>query len=123
MKWTENGPDLIHISKFDEIPDGTKLISIMGKHAIKGQDKIDMDTRFGFLAWSIYRDEDHMSRDPKRIAEVLAELGTYWMNNPDLRLYQIMGNMLGKHFEGIEDGYYIEDDRVLEALRKDNGRD
>ena len=63
-------------------------------------------------------------RDPRRIAEVLNELGTYWMNNPDLRLGQIVVIMNGKTPTGmrcgVNDPFNTEDDEILDALRKEN---
>lgn len=47
-------------------------------------------------------------RDPKRIPEVLALLGEMWMENPDLRLGQIMGN--------ASITFYTEDDQAAVAL-------
>lgn len=65
-------------------------------------------------------------RDPRRIAEVLNELGIYWMNNPDLRLGQIVVVMNGKTPTGIRgdinDPFNTEDDEILEALRRENNK-
>ena len=52
MKFEAGGPDLIALEDYDEIPDGTELVNIFGEHAIKGKDPIDLDTRFGYIAWS-----------------------------------------------------------------------
>ena len=46
---------LLTPAEFDRVPDGTLLISIDGGAAIKGQDDIDEDTRFGCMAWG-FRD-------------------------------------------------------------------
>ena len=51
-----------------------------------------------------------MSRDAKRIPELLAALGELWMQHPDLRLGQIMGN--------ASITYYTEDDKALQGLRQ-----
>jgi len=63
-------------------------------------------------------------RDPRRIADVLNELGTYWMNNPDLRLGQIVVIMNGKTPTGMRcggnDPFNTEDDEILDALREEN---
>ncbi len=63
-------------------------------------------------------------RDPRRIADILNELGTYWMNNPDLRLGQIVVNMNGQTPTGqrgdANDPFNTEDDQMLEALRVEN---
>ena len=75
-------------------------------------------------------------RDPARIDAVLGELAAYWKRNPDLRLFQIFGNLAERLFdrtpesecalylnhEPLVDGkiYVCEDERVLEALRMEN---
>lgn len=41
---------------FDKIPDGTRLRSIQGRDAVKGQDSIDDDTRYGLLAYCLTAD-------------------------------------------------------------------
>ena len=51
-----------------------------------------------------------MSRDPNRIPAILAALGEYWMENPDLRLGQIMGN--------ASITYYTEDDKALLGIQQ-----
>lgn len=66
-------------------------------------------------------------RDPNRIPEVLTALGQYWMENPDLRLGQIINNAHWKwgqqneksKLEGWngDDVFYFEDDDFLEILR------
>lgn len=54
-------------------------------------------------------------RDPKRIVPLLAMLGEYWIDNPDLRLGQIIVNM------SLQDGkamtFHMEDDVLLERLK------
>lgn len=56
-------------------------------------------------------------RDPNRIPEILQELATYWMNNPDARLGQIVGNAHSLVNPSTADPYYTEDDEILEALK------
>jgi uncharacterized protein YihD (DUF1040 family) len=51
-----------------------------------------------------------MSRDAKRIPEVLAALGELWMANPDLRLGQIMSNAAIT--------FYTEDDKALQGIQQ-----
>lgn len=51
-----------------------------------------------------------MSRDANRIPKVLSALGELWMNNPDLRLGQIMGNAAIT--------YYTEDDQALQEIER-----
>lgn len=52
-------------------------------------------------------------RDPKRIPEVLNQLKALWSSYPDLRLGQLILNI-------IQDPllYYIEDDELIKVLRK-----
>ena len=59
-------------------------------------------------------------RDPNRIPEILAEIGKIWMNNPDLRLMQLLDNALIQQEEvGIGfDMFYVEDELVLRALKE-----
>ena len=46
--------ELFTPEEFDQLPDGTELYSIMkDKTVIKGKDYIDMDTRFGYLAYGV----------------------------------------------------------------------
>ena len=45
---------LIHESDYNNWPDGVELTSILGEKVIKGKDRIDMDTRGGYLAYGIY---------------------------------------------------------------------
>ena len=51
-----------------------------------------------------------MSRDPKRIPKLLAQLGELWMANPDLRLGQIISN--------ASIGFYTEDDKAEQGLQQ-----
>lgn len=44
---------LITPEQLDEIPDGTTLHTIMDEEVVVGQDKIDRDTRFGYLAYGL----------------------------------------------------------------------
>ncbi len=56
-------------------------------------------------------------RDPKRIPDVLAALGTYWANNQDLRLGQIIVNMCPAN---NSDPFYTEDKIILKSLQEAN---
>ena len=51
-------------------------------------------------------------RDPKRIDRVLTEISNIWHKYPDLRLGQLIGNVL----EGPS-LYYVEDDGLINALK------
>lgn len=75
-----------------------------------------------------------MARDPNRIDELLAELRIYWVDNPDLRLCQIIGNFLDdwhrrprpsrsngepeQHMSAR--GYITEDEELIKYLRERN---
>lgn len=52
-----------------------------------------------------------MPRDPARIDSVLTALRFYWNRNPDLRLGQIVVNMVGNR-----DPFYVEDDEMAGLL-------
>ena len=51
-------------------------------------------------------------RDPKRIDVILQEISTIWHKYPDMRLGQLIGNVL----EGPS-LYYVEDDSLVKALK------
>ena len=51
-------------------------------------------------------------RDPKRIDVILQEIGAIWHKYPDMRLGQLIGNVL----EGPS-LYYVEDDSLAKALK------
>lgn len=52
-------------------------------------------------------------RDPARIAPMLEELKRLWLKHPDLRLGQLIVNVA----PADRDLFYIEDDKLLEAIR------
>lgn len=50
-------------------------------------------------------------RDPERIDKVLAAVGNVWKQYPDLRLGQLLCNVL------VDPAlYYIEDDRLVKVV-------
>ena len=51
-------------------------------------------------------------RDPKRIDVILQEISAIWHKYPDMRLGQLIGNVL----EGPS-LYYVEDDSLVKALK------
>lgn len=57
-------------------------------------------------------------RDASRIEPLLNELKEYWMNNPDLRLGQIVCNA-GRTI-GYYEPFYVEDDKILEVFKSWN---
>ena len=52
-------------------------------------------------------------RDPSRIPIILKEIERIWLEDPDLRLCQLIGNC---HESG--DLYYKEDDDLLKRLKE-----
>jgi len=52
-------------------------------------------------------------RDPKRIKRILELVEKIWKENPDLRLTQLIMNVLSMN----ADPYYIEDDRLERELK------
>lgn len=44
---------LVPLLLWEYIPDGTEMVSIMGERYVKGKDKINDDTRDGYLAYCI----------------------------------------------------------------------
>ena len=55
-------------------------------------------------------------RDNRRIPILMERLQKYWMNNPDLRLGQMM-LIAGKRL-GFDDIWNIEDGELIDALIK-----
>lgn len=60
-------------------------------------------------------------RDPNRIDEVLGALREYWVAHPDMRLGQILVNLIGAKF--AVDIFYVEDDVLLERLKEENRKE
>jgi uncharacterized protein YihD (DUF1040 family) len=54
-------------------------------------------------------------RDPNRIEPMLALIREIWYKYPDLRLTQLIMNALKMN----QDPYYVEDEKLKEALEKD----
>jgi hypothetical protein len=68
-KWDDEEDDVLHLltpAQFEMVPDGAMLISIGNKAKTKGVDEIDMDTRFGCIAWG-FRDSQLTHLDPHRM--------------------------------------------------------
>ena len=55
-------------------------------------------------------------RDIKRLAPILNELAEIWYTVPDQRFGQLVENF--KRFTEVEDLFYIEDDKMLEVLKR-----
>lgn len=59
-------------------------------------------------------------RDPKRIDDILSLIGEIWRDSPDLRLGQLILNVLGSPKGERPDAdqlFFIEDDIVEQSLR------
>ena len=54
-------------------------------------------------------------RDPKRIPALIDRLKRFWLDNPDLRLGQIM-MIAGNEMEYGSDIWNIEDEELISAL-------
>lgn len=54
--------------------------------------------------------------DPKERTKMLAIVETYWARFPQLRLGQLISNAIGRAYN--TDPFYIEDDKLIEALKK-----
>ena len=54
-------------------------------------------------------------RDPKRITLLLTELSEQWKKFPDWRFGQLIENI--KRFYGVDDLFFIEDDKMLELIK------
>ena len=64
------------------------------------------------------KENTHM-RDPKRIDEVLKELGKFWKKNPDIRFFQLLIAFIPiNNFKG--DLFNYEDSAFLEQLKELN---
>lgn len=59
-------------------------------------------------------------RDPARIHRIISMLESYWEQNPDLRLCQIVLNTVNTAAFSSSP-YYVEDDVFEEALRQQLG--
>jgi len=53
-------------------------------------------------------------RNPERIPKVIETIRKYWEKHPDLRLGQIIGNVL----EAERDAYYLEDDELMKRIKE-----
>jgi hypothetical protein len=56
-------------------------------------------------------------RDPERINQILAAIGEVWHAHPDMRLAQLVVNLLDPKPNAM---FYIEDDVLAERLREFN---
>jgi hypothetical protein len=62
--WNEEGLYLFTVEEYNQLPDGIELTCIMDdEKAIKGKDCIDLDTRFGHIAYGVYHPWEHELKD------------------------------------------------------------
>ena len=57
-QWDEN-LWLFTPAEFEQLPNGIELFTINGGVAIKGKHEIDMDTRFGHIAYGVNHPMEH----------------------------------------------------------------
>lgn len=61
-QWDEN-LWLFTPEEFKQLPDGIELLTINGGVAVKGKHDIDMDTRFGYIAYGVNHPMEHEERE------------------------------------------------------------
>ena len=49
--------------EYEQLPDGIELTTINGSVAVKGKHNIDMDTRFGYIAYGVNHPMEHEERE------------------------------------------------------------
>lgn len=49
--------------EYEQLPDGIELTDINGGVAVKGKHNIDMDTRFGYIAYGVNHPMEHAERE------------------------------------------------------------
>jgi len=69
----ENSLMLFTVAEFEKLPDGVELECIDGEKAIKGTDYIDMDTRFGHIAYGIRNPLNHKDKHVVLVAVLAAK--------------------------------------------------
>ena len=58
-------------------------------------------------------------RDPKRISLLLFKLKKLWQKNPDLRFFQLVGNLAGELQDELkQDIFFTEDDKTLKFIEQ-----
>lgn len=54
---------LLTKEEYEQLPDGIELTCIDNTTSVKGTDRIDMDTRFGYLAYGVTDPWNHPLKD------------------------------------------------------------
>jgi hypothetical protein len=65
-RWENEGENslwLLTPEEFNRLPDGIELESITKHKKIKGVDEIDMDERFGHIAWGVRNPFNHKEKN------------------------------------------------------------
>ena len=65
-KWDDKGKNslwLFTIEEFNRLPNGIELENIMNIKKTKGIDDIDLDTRFGHIAWGVRDPFNHKEKN------------------------------------------------------------
>lgn len=57
-------------------------------------------------------------RDPRRIPRIIELLHSKWEANPDIRLGQLIYNIIIRNKGSLVDIYYLEDDKLEDLIRK-----
>jgi len=65
-KWDDEKDPLVLLTpeEFAQIPPGVTLTSISGTKAVKGVDEIDLDVRYGHIAFGFFESEIRISTSP-----------------------------------------------------------
>lgn len=64
QRWSEEAKlYLLSQRQFEQVPDGTVLTCIDSEQVTKGQDTIDMDTRFGRIAYGFVDPFNTLDKD------------------------------------------------------------
>ena len=64
--WDDEGINTLWLftpDEFKTLPDGTELTCIDGEVSVKGSDDIDLDTRFGHIAYGVRDPWNHALKD------------------------------------------------------------
>lgn len=63
-RWSaESDLHLFTKEEYDQLPDGIELTCIDNETVIKGKDYVDLDTRFGYIAFGVKDPWNHLLKD------------------------------------------------------------
>ncbi len=64
QRWSEeSGLYLFTPEEYEQLPDGIELTCIDATKAVKGKDYIDLDVRFGYIAYGVTDPWNHPLKD------------------------------------------------------------